>query len=64
MKKYSVYGLVSAVKYLGTYEADNKFEAKKIAQEDLSVDYDVSLCHQCSKNLDVGKIYKIEIEED
>ena len=56
MKKWSVAGVVSGSRYLGTVEASSEAEAKAVAWDTL--DTHVGLCHQCS-----GQIEDPEIQE-
>lgn len=59
--KYSVYGIMTASKFVGEYEANSEEEAKEKAQE--TGDCHVSLCWQCSHEVDVGDIYEYQAEE-
>ena len=63
MKTYRVYGLWTASKFIGEFEANSEEEAIAMA-EDSDESY-ASLCHQCSKNLDLSDLYpyKFEAEE-
>lgn len=58
-KKYLVYGVITATTYIGEYEANSKEEAKEMAWNDASV----SVCHQCSKNIEEPEIEKLVVEE-
>jgi hypothetical protein len=53
MKKFTVVGLISASKTIGTYEAETKEEAIEMAMDDNGNHY-ISLCHQCSREVDIG----------
>jgi hypothetical protein len=60
--KYSVWGSYYASKYLGEVEADTKEEAlEKAETEDL--DYYVTLCHQCSDEVEVGDLESFYVSE-
>lgn len=61
MKKYRVYAIATASCFLGEFEAENKDEAIRKAQEE--GDYASSLCHQCSHDVELGDWYKEEAEE-
>lgn len=63
MKKYRVYGLVSATVDLGEYEAESKEDAEKMAEENTDVDWSPTLCHHCANDLDVGDVYEVHVEE-
>jgi hypothetical protein len=60
MSKYRLYGLVAATKMLGVVEANSPEEAVSMAWTQR--DTHISLCHQCSNELDAEEIYKIEAE--
>ena len=62
MKKYRVYGLVYGSKYLGTIEAENQVDAERRAWNELDVH--VSICHQCSKEIDDPQIDELQFEEE
>lgn len=51
MKKFDVYGVFTGTKYLGTYEAKTGADAEELAAE--SDGNYVTLCHQCSNDLDL-----------
>ncbi|CAM4183455.1 hypothetical protein L1N85_11305 [Paenibacillus alkaliterrae] len=61
MPKYRVYGVVTATKYLGEFEADTKEEAEGMAWE--SGEAYVSVCHSCSGEVDGAEIDSLEVEE-
>lgn len=63
MPKYSVYGIVTASKYLGEFEAESEDEAKEMASE--SDNNHICLCHQCSSELEVDdfSFHEFEVEE-
>lgn len=63
MPKYRVYGLMMCSKYLGEIEADSQDEAVEIAEN--SDENHVSLCHQCSRDLDIPdcSFQQFEVEE-
>ncbi len=49
MAKYRVYGIMTATKFLGVFEADTKEQAQEHGLS--STKNHVSLCHQCSDEL-------------
>ena len=59
MPKFSVYGVIKAAKYIGEYEADTKEEAEELAWKDAHV----SICHQCSSEVDEPDIVELVVEE-
>lgn len=61
MKKYRIYAQVVGSKYLGEVEADSKEEAIEKAF-DLDT-CSVSICHQCSREIDDAQIGEIDAEE-
>ena len=61
MAKFRVYGIATASKFLGVYEAENADEARAKAQDD--GEYYISLCHQCAHEVEVGDIYEEHVEE-
>lgn len=63
MKKYRVYAIASASKYVGEVEAETVEEAKEKAWEMESCQLD-SLCWSCSDSLDLGDIYELQVEEE
>lgn len=61
MKKYRVYGIVTGSKYLGIIEAENEDDAK---EKGFNLDgVYVSVCHQCSNEIDDPDIHEIQVEE-
>lgn len=58
MPKYSVYGKVVATKYIGEFEADSEDEAIKMAEDEAYV----SVCHQCSSEVEDPEIDEIFAE--
>jgi len=63
MKKFMVYGVISASVVLGTYEAENADEAMALADKDNNANWHPSLCHQCSREVDLGDVYETIAEE-
>ena len=63
MPKYHVYGVMTATKYFGEIETDSQNEAVEIAEN--SDDNYASLCHQCSREIDLDdySFQKFEVEE-
>ena len=67
MAKYSIYGQVRAGKYLGEVEANSEEEARDKAFTELSDEMFVSVCHQCSHEVDdpeIEEVYVSEIKEE
>lgn len=60
MKKWSVWGKVSATKYLGKFEAETADEAEMMA---LDKNGSVSVCHQCCEEVTDPEIYECIVEE-
>jgi len=63
MKKYRVYGIASASTVIGEYEAESEQEAADMAANDQNADYDLGLCYQCSRKVEIGDIYEYQAEE-
>lgn len=63
MPKYRVYGVLSASVVVGEYEAETEEEAIEMANEDQDANWMPSLCHQCSREVALGDVYKAEAEE-
>ena len=64
MKKFTVYGLYTAYKKIGEYEAESPEEAAKKAESDQNADVWISLCHQCAKEIELNDDpYKYQAEE-
>ena len=63
MKTYRVYGIWTASKVIGEFEADSEDEAIAMAED--SEEAYASLCWHCSRELDLGDSapYKFEAEE-
>lgn len=54
MPKYRVYGIFTATKFLGEFDADSEEAA-----EDMAADCDknhASLCHQCTSDIELDDI--------
>jgi len=60
MKKFRVYGIITASTCIGEYDAETAEEAEKMAWEDAGYP---SICYQCSKEIDLGEIYELQVEE-
>jgi len=60
--KYLVYGIISASKFIGEFEAESKEKAIEMAENSENC-YTPGLCHQCSGEINLGDIYEIEAEE-
>ena len=63
MKKFRVYGLVSAHIVVGDYVADSANDAINMAYDDPEAKTSTGICHQCSRELEVGDVYEFEAEE-
>lgn len=61
MPKYSIWGVVSADKHLGYVEADSAKEAIEKAWNELDCN-SPTICHQCSKELNINDVYKLIAE--
>ena len=61
MPKFSVYALYTASRHIGEFVAETADEAEVLA--DKEGDFSVSICHQCSREIDIGDCYKTEVEE-
>lgn len=59
MKYYNVYGVISATKQIGVYEANNKDEDVEMARKDANV----SVCPQCSDEVENPKISILVAQE-
>ncbi len=62
MAKYNVYGTVGASVFLGTYEAKNEDDAIEQAEDNENANWSPTLCHQCSRELEVGDVYETQAE--
>ena len=60
LRKYNVYGRVVGSKYLGSVEAFSLEEAQELAD---NLPSHISLCHQCSSQIEDPEISKTTIEE-
>lgn len=58
--KYTVYGKVVGTKFLGTFEAESPEEAEELALA--NGNYHISVCHQCSREVDDPEIESIIVE--
>ena len=64
MKKFNVYGIVTGTKYLGQVEAETEEEAKEKAEGVGSyLELHISLCHQCSREINDPEIHEVNVEE-
>lgn len=64
MATWRIIGILSASKYLGIVEADTKEEAIEKAEEELVDEMHASLCHYCSREIDLGETYDLEAEKE
>lgn len=63
MTKYTVYGLYTASKKLGAYEAASKEEAIEMCDADPEASHHSGLCYQCSREIELNDDpYKLEAE--
>lgn len=63
MKKYKVYGLITASVVMGEYEAESKEQAIKMSENDDQAEWFPSLCHQCAREIELNDITTLEAEE-
>jgi len=63
MKKYRVYGLMTASVLLGEYEAEDSEAAIKLAEEDDNANWMPTICHQCSHEVELNEIYETDAVE-
>ena len=63
MAKFSVYGLVSATVSFGEYEADTEAQAIALAEDDDNSNFNPTLCHQCSDEVDLGDVYEVKADK-
>lgn len=63
MKKYTVYGIMTASTVVGEYEAESKEEAEEMANNDPDADWTPCLCHQCSSQVELGDAHSVQVEE-
>jgi rRNA maturation endonuclease Nob1 len=59
--KWSVWGKVSATKFIGVYEAETEAEAISVAMEKNGW---VSVCHQCAREVEDPEIHECIVELD
>ncbi len=64
MKKFTVFGLITASTIVGTYEAETEEKAIEKAMDDENGNHYVSICHQCSREVELGDIYEYEAEQN
>lgn len=62
-KRFRVYGTMSASVFIGEYEAVSKKAALDLAENDTHANWNPSICHQCSEDVEVGHIYETQVEE-
>lgn len=61
MAKFRVYGVIRATKYIGEFEAESKEQAEQMAWD--SDEGYVSVCHQCSREVEDPEIERMEVEQ-
>lgn len=60
-KMWYVYAQINASKLLGEVEAESAEEA---IEKGWSLDTHVSLCHHCSRKVDLGDTFDLQVEEE
>lgn len=60
-KTYRIYALMTASKFLGEFEAESEAEAREMAED--QADFHVSICHQCSRQIEIGDVHDVDCEE-
>lgn len=60
MPKYNVYSMATASIFLGEFEAETEEQAIELAVKENPPH--VSLCHQCSGEIEIGDFYQEEAE--
>ena len=63
MKRYRVYGIMTASVLIGEYDAESEDDAIDKADDDPEACTYPTLCHQCSVEVELCEIYKTEAEE-
>ncbi len=63
MKKYRVYGIMTASVLIGEYEAESEEEALDMADEDREANWNPTLCHRCADEVELGDVYDTQVEE-
>ncbi|MCK5307095.1 MAG: hypothetical protein KAJ73_00655 [Zetaproteobacteria bacterium] len=58
---YRVYGIITASVLLGEYDVGSKEEAEKAADADENADWNPSLCHQCSSEVELCGVNSVQI---
>jgi len=48
---------------IGEYVAESEAEALDLANEDRQANWNPSICHQCSHEIDLGDVYDTQVEE-
>ncbi len=61
MKKYKVYAMAIASKFIGEFEAESKEEAEEKAWEEGNLV--ITLCHYCSREVELSDIYDYQVDE-
>ena len=56
MAKYRVYGIMTANVVLGEYEAADRGAAIDMANVDNKADWYPSICHECSRKVELSEI--------
>lgn len=65
MPRYLVYGVVTGLKYLGTFEAETPEAAEDQAIKECGDQLSAHLCHQCGEKIDLDPdITEFKVEED
>lgn len=63
MPKFRVYGLRFASSVIGEYEAPSEADALEQAMVNTQGNHYVGLCHQCSREVDLGDVFEYGVEE-
>lgn len=63
MAKYQVIGVMTATTIIGEYEADSKEQAMEMANNDRQGNWYPSVCHQCTREIELSEIHKTYAEK-
>ncbi|MCP4262776.1 MAG: hypothetical protein GY774_35505 [Planctomycetes bacterium] len=65
MAQWTIYGTYTASKVVGVIEAETKEDAIEIAWADdgVSNESHVNLCHACASEIELGDVYEYDAEE-
>ena len=62
-KKWIAIAIISASKFIAEIEADTKEEAREKAENHENCNTPI-ICHSCTKKIEIGDIYRIDVIED